>query len=408
MSINLKKKMIMNKRKVTFTIVISFIFFAFCQCEFNESLDGIDSNEKNLKSSSIKGSSSDDAAGNNLSYPVIWSDGVSKILRGDQGMIPILEGEWWYCWGPEAAEPSDIALSCLPDPDNELYCDDGIEGQYTETHTPGDDWIKAYIQKDVNNIWQAENADWSSSPVTVDYIDWGDNLESVDWYTRSKVRTEVVLYKIVEPVMLEYKMRHVSGWGINEVHGVTVDTNNFAVEGPGVQATVYSNCARLTIQKLLVDRDDPNLENLIWVQNEGWTEDSIFEGELVNSPIFNLPVYEGGDGPGYYAAEINVKGKVIYGYTWNVKKLNDKIINDGEAAGCYRITFSFDKNGPTQLNTFFEEGITQIMVPLEEEITTESSDGEINGGATPVIDFNKNLTYIDILIHERSGGGQRE
>lgn len=399
----------MSKEKSILIVLMLSISFVFTQCEMNESIDYFDSFDTELKSSTLKSSSTEEAAGNNLSYPVIWSDGVAKTLRGVAGEAPILNGEWWYCWGIEAAEPTDVPLSGLPDPDNELYLDDGIPGQFTETMVPGDDWLKSYIQKDLSNVWQAGTADGSGSPVVVDYIDWGDNLESVDWYVRSKVRTEVVLFKTLDVPMLEYTMRHVSGWGIDEVHGLAVDQNDNIINGPGDQATIYSHCARLTIQKLLVDRDDPSLANLVWVQNEGWTESELYEGELVNQPIFNLPVYESGDGPGYYNAEINVKGKVIYGYTWNVKKLNDFTENGGEAAGCYRITFSFDKNSPTELNTYFEDGVTQILVPLEEEeITIESSDGEINGGATPVIDFNKNLTYIDVLILERSGGGHRE
>jgi hypothetical protein len=400
----------MKRKNYLLGIGLSIIIVVFFQCEMQERIDDVDLMNDNLKSaSSPRAGSSDESFGNNLSYPVIWSDGVAKTLRGDQGMEPILSGEWWYCWGEEAAEPTDIPLSCMPDPDNELYCDDGIPGQFTETNVPGEGWIKAYLQKDELNVWQAGTADGSASPVIVDYIDWGDNLESVDWYTKSQVRTEVVLFKTLDPAMLEYTMRHVSGWGINEVHGLAVSQENTVFEGTGLQSTIYSDCARLTIQKLLVDRDDPNLANLVWVQNEGWTEDPIYAGELVNPPIFNLPVYEGEDGPGYYAAEINVKGKVIYGYTWNVRKLNDHIVNGGEAAGCYRITFSFDNNATAVLNTFFEEGITEILMPLEEEeVTVKSSDGEINGGATPVIDFNKNLTYIDVVILEKSGGGHQE
>ncbi len=49
-------------------------------------------------------------------------------------------------------------------------------------------------------------------------------------------------------------------------------------------------------------------------------------------PDFNKRVYEEGDGPGYYNAEINVKGRIIYGYTWNVRQLN-------EGAGDYRHHF---------------------------------------------------------------------
>ena len=52
---------------------------------------------------------------------------------------------------------------------------------------------------------------------------------------------------------------------------------------------------------------------------------------LVSLPIFNKAVYEALDGPGFYSAEINVKGKVIYGYTWKVRTLN-------QGTGYYRLT----------------------------------------------------------------------
>lgn len=395
----------MKQKHTILKLMLLLFVFVFFQCEYQEMNMGTETIDEETDFL-LKSADSEETAGNNLSYPVIWAEGVAKTLQGQPGMTPVLNGEWWYCWGLEPAEPTDIPLSSLPDPDNELYLDDGIPGQYDETLVPGADWVKAYIQKDVNNVWQAGNEDGSMSPVVVDFIDWGDNLESVDWYTKSQVRTEVVLYKSLAVPMLEYQMRHVSGWGTDEVHGLQVGQDGNVVYGPGTQATVYSHCARLTIQKLLVDRSDPAVTNLVWVPNEGWKESIDYVGDaLINSPIFNLPVYEGGDGPGYYAAEINVKGKVIYGYTWNVRKLNDHIVNGGEAAGCYRITFSFDENSGTLLNTFFVDGTTQILVPAEEEVvTTESSDGEINGGATPVIDYENNLTYIDVIIIEKSGG----
>ena len=272
-------------------------------------------------------------------------------------------------------------------------------------------------------MWQAGTANWSGAPVEVSWIDWGDNLESVDWYTRSQVRTEVVLFQDLETPMVEYEMRHTSGWGIDEVHGLAATLAGEPLLGEGTRATVYSTCARLTIQKLLVDRKDPALVNAVWVPKDGWTG-----AGLVGAPIFNLPVYEGGDGPGYYSAEINVKGRVIYGYTWNVRKLN-------EGAGDYRITFSFDDVcGTVLLNTYFAEGVTEIMVPIEEEILqppiTESPDiftlsglgdleilsrktkpvvsseeGSDTGGGTAVLDFANNLTYIDVRILERGGGG---
>lgn len=357
----------------------------------------------------------EDSAGNNLSFPVIWAEGVEKPLRGEVGMEPLLQGAWWYWWGTEGTDPDVVPLSCPPDPDDQTLCVDG--------NPPGTGWVKAYLQKDLNNVWQAGSANGSASLVYVDWIDWGDNLESVDWYTRSQVRTEVVLFKDLDPAtpMTEYEMRHVDGWGINEVHGLAYDPYDQEVlEGPGVQATIYSPCARLTIQKLLVEREDPSLANLTWVPEMGW-----MGADLIKEPIFNMAVHEAGDGPGYYSAEINVKGRIIYGYTWNVRRLNDMEevppYTVPTAAGDYRITFSFDEAcggvSLVSLNTSLAQA--EIIVPTEEELeaaeevaaTTpgypaiqEADDGSDTGGAVAVLDTVNNLTYIDVRINERSAG----
>ena len=351
-------------------------------------------------------------AGNNLSYPVIWAEGVTKALPGTAGADPVLNGEWWYWYGITGTDPNITPLSCPPDPDalaGEIYCDDGIAGTVTggaPSPAPGYALVKAYLQKDPQNIWQAGSADWSASPVSVHWIDWGDNLESVDWYTRSQVRSEVVLFQDLATPMTEYEMRHTSGWGIDEVHGLAADLSSQPIMGPGTRATVYSPCARFMIQKLLVERGDAELDDLVWVPEEGWTESELAEENLINDPIFNMAVHEAADGPGYYNAEINVKGRIIYGYTWNVRKLND--MTGGTAAGDYRLTFSFDQAcGTADLNTYFTDGITEIIVPLEEELLVAAAEeGESpGGGGTSYLDFVNNLTYMDITIHERGGGG---
>mgnify|MGYP001555694420 CR=1 FL=1 len=339
-----------------------------------------------------------EGAGNNLSFPVLWAEGVQKTLRGTPGMEPLLDGVWWYWWGMEGVDPNTTVInSCPPDPDDQAFCDDGLPVTYGDP--PGDGYYKSYIQKDDYNVWQAENAA-PSGPVHVDWIDWGDNLESVAWYTRSQVRTEVVLIKDLATPMYAYEMLHTDGWGIDEVHGLA-ELDGVVQQYASDQATVYSTCARLTIQRRLITRDDPLIETLEWVPGQGWSGTG-----LINAPIFNLPVYEGGDGPGYYSAEINVKGKVIYGYTWNVRNLN-------EGAGDYRVTFSFDETcGMASLNTAFIEGVTEILQPLEEEgeetltlASDEGGDGGSTSGGVGVIDFGKNLTYIDVRILERGGGG---
>ena len=383
------------------------------------------------------GKPSPSLAGNNLSFPVIWAEGVVKTPPGTSGMAPLLTGTWWYQWGTNGVDPDVTPASCPPDPDEgnaELnpaglpLCDDAVVGAVNLALVAGTPLAdnplplaRAYVQKDPGNQWQA--ASWPlpfgtapSGEVNIDLIDWGDNLESVDWYTRSQVRTEVVLFEDaiagdgeghgwpVPPAGLaasEYEMRHTSGWGIDEVHGLAATLDGTAMEGPGTQATVYSTCARFTIQRLLVDRGDAELADLIWVPGEGWTEPAEYEDDLINQPIFNKAVHEASDGPGYYNAEINVKGRIIFGYTWNVRSLN-------EGAGDYRLTFSFDEScGATTLNTFFTEGITDIMVPLEEVTTALAAEEgeEPGGGGTGVLVTADNLTYMDVSILERGGGG---
>lgn len=358
----------------------------------------------------VGGRAKPEGAGNNLSYPVIWAEGVPKVLRGAPGMAPQLNGVFWYWWGTAA---DGTPLSCQSNPVDTTVCLDNT--------IPPDNAVKAYPQKDEYNIWQAGSADGSSARIVPEWLDWGDNLESVDWYTRSMVRTEVVLIKDVVPPMLEYTMRHLSGWGATELWGLSTLADGTAETASGAQATVYSPCARLTLQKLYVTRDDSRLAHLVWVPGEGWKEPledpdnpgNTYPYDLINDkPLFNSAVHEAKDGPGYYSAEINVKGKIIYGYTWNVRRLN-------EGAGDYRATFSFDAACPdtnTPLNTFFTselgEPVTQILVPVEEVEVVDAAlsrdatqdEGGDTGGGMPIIDYDNNLTYIDIRILQRGGG----
>lgn len=317
--------------------------------------------------------------GNNLSYPVIWADGAQLSLRGVQGEDPILEGEWAYVWGPEPLDPNFPIYSCSPNPDNPQLCFDGS--------IPGagyDNLTIAYVQKDPNNIWQAGNREEEGR---VNFIDWGDNLESVDWTTKSQVRTEVVLTKMLDIPMTQYEMRHVSGWGITEVHGLAVGLDDVVMEGPGDIATVYSDNARLTIQKLNVPREEITEGMLEWVTNSGWIETDPLGEDYINAPIFNAAIYENNG----YSAEVNVKGKIIYGYTWNVRRLN-------EGEGDYRVTFSIDE-GREGCTTTLE--FAEILFPDEEIELLDSGSG---GGATPVLVPEENLTYIDVRIIARNSG----
>ena len=308
----------MKTYRVLFASIFS-LMLAMCFIQCNQDQFTIDNDEALIETRAKPPTTT----GNNLSFPVIWSDNTQLTLRGTPEMEPQLEGEWWYVWGDDPIDPNSDVFSCPPDPENETLCADGS--------IPGsENLVKAYLQKDEGNVWQAGNVPGNYQMTYVDSIDWGDNLESVDWTTRSQIRTEVVLYKMVSS-MQEYVMKHVDAWGTDEVHGIAVDLEGNVMEGPGNRATVYTDNARLTIQKLNVDPDLIQEDMLEWVSGVGWHETPEVEVDLINPPILNSAIYEGGA----YSAEVNVKGKIIYGYTWNVRKNN-------EGEGYYRITFSFD------------------------------------------------------------------
>jgi len=287
------------------------------------------------------GGQHEETAGNCLSFPVIFGEG-SLSLRGTSGP-GIFEGD--------------------------SRTVDGVT------------W---YVQQDPDNLWQADSGQWGPESSNVSWVDWGDNLESQTWKTTSKVRVETVLFKDLTTAMSGYVMSWLEGTGKSELWG----TNTFKYVSS--QATIYSDHARLTIQRI-----DPNA-TLSWNPATGeW------DGAL--STDFNGGCWVPIDGPGGYSAEVNVSGKAIYGYNWDVRTTS------GGIAGTYRITFSLDElEGTGTLRTNFMGA--QVMLPVEGETLVALSGGGRGGGGkgggggapagggTAVIDEANSLTYIDVEI----------
>lgn len=320
---------------------------------------------------------------NNLSFPVIWADGYAIDLRspGTISMEPVLKGEWWYVWGVDPDDRTDPFCSCKPNKVHVNLCEDGsMPGDGTHTV------YKAYLQKRFDNIWQAKNTKPETTPYFVDLLDWNDNLEAVDWNTNSVVPTELILYDDTDIPMLQYAMKHVYGWGADEMYGLQTTMEDEAVFGPGNLATIYSHNIRFTIQKLKVDKDDIAPGSLTWVPNEGWVETNR-EDDLISPPIMNQAINEASSGPGYFNVEVNMEGKVVYRYNWNVRELN-------QGTGDYRITYSFDETGidDVPLNTYFNES-TRIIPPYDDGYLPYTGPG---GEAK--LDIENNLTFMDVHI----------
>jgi len=307
------------------------------------------------------GGGQEETAGNNLSLPVIWGESAQLPLRG--------------IWNSPV-----------------------FDGEYTLVGN-----VPYYEQQDPFNSWQAESKSYSQwLPVT--WIDWGDNLESQDWKTTSKVRIETVLYKdlgvadwtgFIWPKMLGFEMAYLYGAGTTEIWG----TNGLTYLSD--QATIYSDHARLTIQKVA---DVGVLQNgdLTWD-----TSSNQWVGADVQEPDFNGGCWEDIDGPGGYSAEINVSGKAIYGYNWDVRTTSN-----GEA-GVYRITFSLDPNyGSAPLRTLIDSSAQIKPTTVEGETSIlltkgpGGGGGKTGGGGTAMIDPANNLTYIEVTI-KAGGRGRR-
>ncbi|MCJ7692992.1 MAG: hypothetical protein MUO22_06205, partial [Sedimentisphaerales bacterium] len=311
----------------------------------------------------------DEESGNNLSLPVIWADGVEKVLRGTPGTME--EGVWVP--GATTAE-GNYWLAWTDSEGIDQTCDTSVSGECDEAPV---DAIVVYPQRDLGNTWQAQSLlldpisgdpPVGDPPVDVTFVDWGDNLEAKNWYYKAIIRTETVLYQDISAApMTGYEMKWLDGLGVDEVWGSTLNTYD------SIDATVYTGCGRLTIQGLSVDPYetvtvpvlDPNGDpvpvlgsngepkvdengDIIYEEYEArvpkTNEDlgltwnpltSVWEGAVMDATHFNSVVWEATGSQDYevYSAEINVKGKVIYGYNWNTRTFSD-------GPGYYRITFS--------------------------------------------------------------------
>lgn len=352
------------------------------------------------------GGGGEEGAGNNLSFPTIFAEGIGiggedvTTSTGLREATPPatynLSGEFWYGW-----LDGDTQMVCNP---AEPECPPA--GPIDE--------FKIFVQNDENNVWQSDWLDGRGEIVNVSAIDWGDNLESQTWWSNSIVRVELALLKDLDTTLTGHEMWYLEGqgpsesWGVRSTEMVTLLSagGSPALEPytyESSQATIYSPCVRLTIQKMeqgAGDFENPPTEGFQWNSLTGaW--DGMY------ATILNKAVYEsnGSEGPSAgVGAEVNVKGRLIYGYNWRVR---DIVYPQGNPkTGWYRLTFSLDGTDAEGkacstfgLNTTLASA---AIVISEEEVATD--EGEPTG-YTPIIDSPNNLTYMDVFIQREVGSG---
>lgn len=268
-----------------------------------------------------------ETAVNNLSYPIEWAGGSTPLAMPGTEMVATIGGTV-------------------------------LSGTYSTLDLTT---CLGAVQKDPLNVWQAQNDPVAS--VTLTEIDWGDNLEAKDWKAGSVVRVETGLYdNALATAMLKYEMCYISGSGTDEVWGLRVTQNADGTYTPvttdSTSAMVYTSKAYLTIQKI----DPDQAGSLTWdATNHLWVGAS--------QPVVNEQA----------TGELNVQGKVVYGYVWRTKSLSP---------GEYRITFS--------LGNALVSGVSVDNAYV--------APGELNSA---VVDATNNLTYIDVGLTSSSGGGRK-
>ena len=235
--------------------------------------------------------------GNNLSYPVVFAEGVG--ITG----LPIPSTTVW-------SPPADGILPVAGDETGLRPFTGEVFGNFPWLPSPYAANPEYYAQN-TENTWRAQ---WvAGTPGTPEevQVDWGDNLISQSWTVSQPVRVETVLRQPIS--MVGYPMSSLLGSRRSEIVGTTGDAE------ASLGRTVYSRTAHLIIQKY----------------DDNWTN-PVANGCGVDKTVYSDLV----DGPGNYAAEVNVTGSLIYGYNWMLSTCSAS--PDTTKAGNWKITFMLD------------------------------------------------------------------
>ena len=347
------------------------------------------------------GASTETSLGNNLSNPVVFAEGLGLTglpVTDSNGAVYVNTG-----LRPTSSETVPPVTS-VP----YFYPSDAPEYQTTVDGV-------VYYKQQTPNAWQPQ---WSGKTTGVAHttVDWSDNLVRQTWTTNSVVRVEVVLDDLLDTAVVSpnlptpenlqpmtgFNMRLLEGTGKTEMWGTDGTTAAF-------NATVFSVCPRLQISKCQGPYDTATGTcGGTWVMAVNlWTHDAL-----------------AGERSSGLSAEVNVSGKLVYGYNWMLRSMPGSI--DGvpiDKGGWWRISFTIDDGSsasadggatvacnlaldnlyPTDLHAYYEADAA--VAPAA------AADGGEGETATDPVLYEPQLlgtsTWVDVLIATNRGGGRR-
>jgi hypothetical protein len=326
------------------------------------------------------GGETEEGAGNNLSYPVIITDGTGLVLPGVANSFSL-------------QTPYDLNA-------------DGVitAGNWDPVSLTGGDQIDGYYlfaQKTEGNLWQADSLlipsdDSDTTNLYVSAIDWGDSIEGGKPIAVGRpTRIEISFYKnllvalpgdvALESSMTAYPMQLLANPSSpTEVQGASASSypltgslpNGNVATIESTEASVYADTASMAIQYIY---GTPEVNDFIW-NGDYWVDADITDSVIIESPLTGLS----------FGGEVTVAGKVVYGLSqggWRPEK-----------AGTYRVTVFFPTTGNLQLEsalilTSSEEGdVAALAAPAD------GAPAEEEAGAAAQIDGENNLTYLDLFL----------
>ncbi len=307
-------------------ILFSFLFIPiiallFVQC----SESSIDPNDQDTALALYSGGASSAPIPNNLSFPGLLADGYTIPSINSTTFTTIYTGTY-----------------------------DGLSAEQLAV-VEDSSW---YAQKVDGNVWQAGFINYSEvqGSEKVTFIDWGDNIESVNAKVGRPFRLEVTLYSnCMSDKLDEYTMALLANPSSkDEIQG----TNGVFFRGKW--ATVASGKAKIVVQKYT-------------------TAPTVWNG----SSWDGAETPESGFG---FAVELNVGGKLIFGASqggW----VPDEV-------GNYRITF------------YLEDSEVNFEGAAPGNYGQDATD--YNPLNRPIVDSQDNITYVDMVVAEAGGGGKKK
>lgn len=349
-------------------------------------------------------------SGNNLSFPALYTAGAVETylfsIPSGGGTLGV-----HYCYGcnkPTTEEGFSF-------PNTACTLDGGVTfltaEQCTAAGAPcaGYSLERIYFQKQAEVKWNADTeVELSPARGTVKYLEWGDNLESTTWSTTSVVRVETQPFAVRPNNLTGFSMWHVSGHGPTEQWGSRVTEPDLVPRTYEAPFTIiHTVLARLNIAKL-----SP--------QSTGCPQSGSNSGPPSLALDWNANTHRWvsiGDSPSpcllrdtTFTPELNVGGKWVYGYNWATRRdVLEGCEVHFEKGGWWRLTFYttddrvfFDLADPV-----FTPYASPVLPEIADPATIAASSESETGGPlyAPVVDYEHNLTYIDICLSDNTQGG---